>query len=98
MLKNVNKTISLVLQNRKTNFSSLIYDLKAVQNYKDNASIYRNTIYQKFLYDLNLKNLLNSMFLITKKFETVVYVGPNPECFLLQKPSSIDYLIYISGD
>jgi hypothetical protein len=90
MFKNVNKAISQMLIKGQKQFSSLIFDQKAVQNYKDNASFYRDTVYQKFLYDLNLKNLLNSMFLITKKFETVVFVGPNPESFLLHKPSSIN--------
>jgi hypothetical protein len=79
-----------MLKTGRKHFSSLIFDQKAVQNYKDNAAFYRDTIYHKFLYDLNLKNLLNSMFLITKKFETVVFIGPNPESFLINKPSSIN--------
>ena len=37
-----------------------------------------------------VKNLLNSMFLITKKFDTVVFIGPNPESFLINKPSSMN--------
>jgi hypothetical protein len=70
-------------------FSSLTFDIKAVENYRGTASNFRESIYQKFLFDLNLKNLLNSMFLITKKFETVVFVGPNPEIFLINRPSSM---------
>ena len=88
MFKNVLKLISSKSIRRQ--FSSLLYDLKAVQNYRDNSSYYKDTVYQNLLYDLNLKNLLNSMFLITKKFDTVVFIGPNPESFLINKPSSMN--------
>ena len=71
-------------------FSSLFFDVKAIQNYKDISSHYRGSVYHQLLYDLNLKNLLNSMFLITKKFDTLLFIGPNPEIFLQNKPASIN--------
>jgi len=43
-------------------------------------------IYQNSLFDLNLKNLLNSMHLIRRDFETLVFYGNNPETYLLSKP------------
>ena len=71
-------------------FSTILFDSKALQNYKDTSSHFRETIYHHVLYDLSLKNLLNSMYIITKQFDTVVFIGPNPDCFLLNTPSSID--------
>lgn len=85
MFKNFLKSIY-----SKKQFSSLVYDLKAIENYRDSSSFYKDTVYQKLVYDLNLKNLLNSMFLITKQFDTLVFLGPNPESFLINKPSSMN--------
>ena len=56
------------------------------QSNKNFAIQFRDSLGFKELYDINLLNLINSMFLINKPFTKVVFVGPNPQLFLEKLP------------
>ncbi len=53
---------------------------------KEFASIFRDTDAFHYLYNTNLLNIINSMFLIKKGFENVAFMGPNPDIFLSKLP------------
>ena len=44
-------------------------------------------IYKTMLYDLNLKNLMNSLHVVRRDFENIVFYGSNPITCLLNLPS-----------
>lgn len=59
---------------------------------KDISARLRNdnnyNFYHHFLYDINLMNLMNTMFLVKRDFEKIVFIGPNPDMFLKKLPPS----------
>lgn len=53
------------------------------------ANQFRDSMGFKEMYDINLLNLINSMFLITKPFTKLAFVGPNPQLFLEKIPPGL---------
>jgi hypothetical protein len=66
-----------------------VFDNEVYKYNKDFSSKFREDPEYQFLYDNNLINLLNLMFIIKKTFEKIVFIGPNPDTFLRKIPSSI---------
>lgn len=71
----------------KKNFSCLFNEDLYLAN-KDFASKFKDNSYNKALYDINLLNTLNSLFLVKKDIENIVFVGPNPYLLLEKLPPS----------
>ncbi len=72
----------------KRQFSKILNTSGYIHQKNITAKLFKDNIYSSILYDYNLVTLINSMFLITKNFDTIVFVGPNPHTFLMNKPPS----------
>jgi len=71
----------------KRKFSTLFNDELYLRN-KEFAANFKDSIYHKAFYDINLQNTLNSLFLINREISNIVFVGPNPYLFLEKLPPS----------
>jgi hypothetical protein len=69
-------------------FTNNIVNKETYKFNKNFASKFRESIQFKNLYDLNLLNLINSIFLIKKELDTIVFMGNNPDLFLEKLPKS----------
>jgi NADH dehydrogenase [ubiquinone] 1 alpha subcomplex assembly factor 5 len=76
--------------------SNLMIDKLLYKQNKDFASKFRDSDAFHYLYNTNLLNIINSMFLITKKFDNIVFMGNNPDLFIKKLPRvvEIENLIY----
>lgn len=68
-------------------FSTLFDDELFLRN-KEFAANFKESVYHKVFYDINLQNTLNSLFLINREINNIVFVGPNPYLFLEKLPPS----------
>jgi len=66
-----------------------IFDKKIYNSNKDYSATFNEdfNIYKSMLYDVNLKNLMNSLHVIRRDFQTLVFFGSNPVTCLLNRPS-----------
>jgi len=71
----------------KRSFSNLYNNELFIRN-KDFAANFKDSVYHKVFYDINLQNTLNSLFLINREVKNIVFVGPNPYLFLEKLPPS----------
>lgn len=71
----------------KKSFSNLFNDELLLRN-KEFAANFKESIYHKVFYDINLQNTLNSLYLINRDVENIVFIGPNPYLFLEKLPPS----------
>ncbi len=76
-IRNINKKM----------FSNLFNDDLLLRN-KEFAANFKDSIYHKVFYDINLQNTLNSLYLINREIENIVFIGPNPYLFLEKLPPS----------
>jgi hypothetical protein len=53
---------------------------------KDFSTNFRDSDEFHYLYNTNLSNIINSMFIIRKNFENLVFMGNNPDYFLKKIP------------
>ncbi len=75
--------------NKFSKFSiSNIIDKEAYKSNKNFAAKFRDTQEFHYLHNINLMNLLNSMFVLRRNFETIVFLGSNPDIFLEKIPQS----------
>ena len=70
-------------------YFSTIYNKNVYISNKNFAAKFRDTQEFHYLYNINLINLLNSMFVLRRNFDTIVFLGMNPEIFLEKIPQSI---------
>lgn len=78
--------------------SNLMIDKQTYKQNKDFASKYRDSDAFHYLYNTNLLNIINSMFLITKKFDNIVFLGNNPDLFIQKLPRVIEIENFIYCD
>ena len=57
---------------------------------KERASVFKEQIAFKSLYDLPLMNLVTRLTGIRRDFKTVAFVGPNPYLFLQHLPKTYE--------
>jgi hypothetical protein len=76
----------------KKSFSTLFNEELFLRN-KEFAANFKDSVYQKVFYDINLQNTLNSLFLINREIKNIVFVGPNPALFLEKLPPS-NYILF----
>jgi hypothetical protein len=58
------------------------------KNNKDFASQFKDSQEFHYLYNTNLLNILYSMFIVKRSFDTIVFMGNNPELILQNLPKS----------
>ncbi len=66
--------------------SSTMMNKTLLKNNKDFSSKFRDSEEFHYLYNTNLLNIVNSMFLINKKFDNLVFMGNNPDIFIKKLP------------
>ena len=64
------------------------FDRIKLAHNKEYASAFRGTDAQKDLFDFTTVSICEQMSAIKKEFNNIAYVGPNPDVFLLNMPSS----------
>jgi hypothetical protein len=87
MFKLKNRILKSTCSIQKFVFSEFIDKHTFIQN-KNFASNFRDTPAFNSIYNTNLMNLLNSLFIFKKNFETVVFMGSNPDILLEKLPKS----------
>lgn len=75
----------------KRSFSNL-FDTELLIKNKQFAANFKDSVYHKAFYDINLQNTLNTLFLINREINNIVFVGPNPYLFLEKLPPSKIYI------
>jgi hypothetical protein len=93
----INQNLNFVIRKQKVfdkfnthtqkKFSKLFNDDLFIEN-KKFAANFKDSIYHKVFYDISLQYTLNSLFLINKEINNIVFVGPNPYLFLEKLPPS----------
>lgn len=70
-------------------FSKTMFNMELHNRNKDFASKFRDDIEYELLYNTSADTLLNSISVIKKKLNNLIYIGSNPDYFLKNFPKSI---------
>jgi hypothetical protein len=74
------------------NLNKKFFSIVSKQVYQDNknfAARFRDSKSHNLLYDRNLMNITQLLYLVKKPFEKIIFIGPNPDIFLTSLPWSM---------
>ena len=95
ILKKCNTSSLKTFKNYSSTNPQKIFNKQQLIHNKDFASKHRDNKAFRLLYDINLINLLNSLQAVNKKFDKIVFIGPNPEIVLQNLPSGKIVFLFI---